>query len=104
MILKSELTGRNLKQAGFYSAAYRWHNKNKSGGNFGINLLTSQNWQDRHFELTGTYNTKGEITSLRLGELYQAGSPLTLKDLDIDRLVNAIKNGMERIKARSVTP
>lgn len=75
MITKSELTSNRLKKGlGAYRVAYRWHNKNKSGGNFGINIYYGKEFlRGRDKELTGEYNTSGIITGLRYGDLYSAG-------------------------------
>ena len=68
---KSELTGAKLKRdLGLEKAHYRWHNKNLSGGNFGINLRTGGS---KDYELTGHYDTSGRIVILKFGEIYQMG-------------------------------
>ena len=77
MIYKKELTGLKLKRdLNLMRANQRWHNKNKSGGNFGYNLFSDPGVSRTNFELTGAYNTKGEITSLRFGRIWQAGTPI----------------------------
>lgn len=69
-----QLKGTKLKKdLGLYRVIKRWHNKNNSGGNFGINLIKSPEWQDKHFELTGYHDLSGYIYSLKFSELYQAG-------------------------------
>lgn len=86
-MLKADLTGRKLKRdLGLKSASYRWHNKNNTGGNFGINLIAEEG--DKDHELTGTYDTEGVIRSLKYGELWQVGVAIdveTYEDL-VDRI------------------
>ncbi len=78
MIFKSELTGARLKRdLDLQKAHYRWHNKNKRGGNFGINLRTGNGFLgDGDFELTGSYNTAGLVTSLKFGWLFRVGTQI----------------------------
>lgn len=73
-----ELNGRAIKKAlGAERVMFRWHNKNKSGGNFGINILgvNKGDW-----EISGHYDTEGNILSLRFGKIYQAGMALSNRD------------------------
>ena len=104
MILKGELTGRRLKKdLGLHSAAQRWHNKNKSGGNFGINLIFDPRLECLNFELTGHYFPDGEISSLAFGELYQPGTkiyPATpyLHSLTYSGLIEIIKERIASIR------
>jgi len=78
MINIKELRGTSLKRdLGLERVIKRWHNKNKSGGNFGINLMTKQR---PHYEITGYHDTQGNVTSLSFGELYQAGTTIFRRD------------------------
>lgn len=80
MILKSELTGSRLKKAlGFHRGSYQWHNRNKSGGNFGINLYPTVNggWQRESYMLSGAYNSDGIVTALSFCEGFSAGVRLS---------------------------
>lgn len=61
------------------SVAFRWHNKNKSGGNFGINIH-DVNGQD--YQITGEYNTDGILRGLRFGFIYQAGIPVNVDSIE----------------------
>lgn len=72
-----ELSGARIKKSlGAFKVAKRWHNKNKSGGNFGINIYPrSTSLNDQAYEITGYHNTKGYVTRLRFSELYQAVGP-----------------------------
>ena len=87
-MLKSELTGRKLKRdLGLKRALYRYHNKNNTGGNFGINLMAGEDYKD--YELTGHYDTDGVIQQIKLGELYQVGVVLDVETYE--ELVDRIK-------------
>lgn len=63
-----DLRGTTLKKLlGFDRAMKRYHNKNKSGGNFGFTLIKSKNEKrkkDYWFNLHGIYDTEGNIRSL----------------------------------------
>jgi len=75
MIAKKELTGTVIKkELGARRCVQRWHNKNKSGGNFGFNIYFSEEF-DRATdkEITGEYNRDGDIINLRFGTLWQLG-------------------------------
>ena len=100
MITKKELTGEKLKKSlELHRAAYRWHNKNKSGGNFGINLDTSANWQELHFELTGYYNAQGQVIGLSFGKQFQATPKIQdVHLLDYDGLIEICKRRMEALQ------
>ncbi len=99
MILKSELTGAKLKRdLGLKSAKYRWHNKNKSGGNFGINLIAGDD--DKDSEIDGMYNTKGEVVTLSVGAIYQPGARLSdVPSLTYEKLIEKVKEILAAQKA-----
>lgn len=61
------------------SVHFRWHNKNKNGGNFRINLIgiAGKDW-----EISGQYNQDGIITHLRFGFIYQAGIAMSVNSLE----------------------
>ena len=66
-----ELNGKAIKKAlNAKSAAFRYHNRNTRGGNFGINVR-GVNGLD--CEISGDYNVEGQITHLRFGRLFQCG-------------------------------
>ena len=75
MITKKELTGNILKKnLDAKRVMYRWHNKNKSGGNFGINIYYAEEFnRETDKELTGYYSTDGNVYRLRFGSLYSCG-------------------------------
>jgi hypothetical protein len=82
-----ELNGPAIKKAlGCKSCLRRYHNKNKSGGNFGINIIDI-NGQD--VELSGDYNTEGDVIHLRFGRLYHAGISISERNFDV--LMDMIK-------------
>ena len=81
-----ELNGRAIKKAlGAQRVMFRWHNKNKSGGNFGINILGVNNGD---WEISGHYDTNGNILSLRFGKIYQAG--MLVSNRQFDELMSGI--------------
>ena len=89
----SELKGTFIKlKLGAKACRFRWHNKNKSGGNFGINIL-GLNGKD--YEISGAYDNNGIICNLRFGYIYQAGSLMPRKNLD--ETLEMIKNITHRL-------
>ena len=86
MINIKEFKGNLIKkQLGANSASFRWHNKNKSGGNFGINIYFAKEFnRETDREFTGYYNKEGEIYNLSYSPLYSAGGNIpiwALKDI-----------------------
>ncbi len=68
MIKIKDLNGTYLKKdLCIERVIKRYHNRNKSGGNFGINLMTGKS---KNFELNGNHDTNDVITSLYFTELY----------------------------------
>ncbi len=103
MISINELKGFNLKKdLKLKRVIKRWHNKNKSGGNFGINLKCHE---EPHYEITGYHDLEGNIYNLSVGELYQCGTTVFKRDScmkwDYKRLVtllNKLLNKTEETK------
>ena len=97
MITKKELKGVTIKKAiKAHRVAMRWHNKNKSGGNFGFNIYFGPEFnRGTDTELTGYYNKDGFITRLNYGFLYQAGHTIPkefLSSLDaLFKHINSVK-------------
>ena len=96
MININQLKGTNLKKdVGLHRVLKRWHNHNKTGGNFGINLYPMDH-ASKKFEITGEHDTDGTVRRLRFGELYQVGQTLFDNEYyslwDYDKLVCFIKN------------
>ena len=52
------------------SVSYRWHNKNKIGGSFGINIIGVNG---RDYQISGHYNNKGVVRELRFRPLSRYG-------------------------------
>jgi hypothetical protein len=74
----SELKGTELKKViNAQRVMKRYHNKNNSGGNFGIDIRL-QNGD--YYELGGNHNIKGEIWSLHFGKGYGLGAKIVRKD------------------------
>lgn len=74
-----ELKSRDIKKRfDAKSVALRWHNKNKSGGNFGMNI---HGVNGKDFEISGQYNIDGILSGLRFGFIYQAGIPMNVNSV-----------------------
>ena len=58
---------------------FRWHNKNNSGGNFGINIW---NVKGKDYEISGYYNVEGLLRGLRFGFIFQAGIPMNVQTIE----------------------
>lgn len=67
------------KRFGAKRVRFRWHNKNNSGGNFGINVI-GVNGKD--YEITGRYNVEGTLRSLRFGPIFQNGTPMNVNTVE----------------------
>jgi len=82
----SELKGQQIKNAlGIVRAIKRYHNKNKSGGNFGFTLIKGDRW----FDLNGYHDLSGHVKGLRFGNFGAAGTPINPKSFD--DLMSALK-------------
>jgi hypothetical protein len=76
-----ELISKDLKAAfGSRKARFRYHNKNKSGGNFTIELIGLPN---RDWDLHGEYNRDGKLYSLRFGPLFSYGHDIPCASKEI---------------------
>lgn len=98
MINIKELRGPKLKKdLGLRRVVKRWHNRNKSGGNFGINLMT---FKEPNYEITGYHDLKGNVTSLRVGELWGVGTTIFSKDTmhkwTYDKLILLLKKMIKK--------
>lgn len=67
------------KKLGAESVRFRWHNKNKSGGNFGINI---RGVKEKNYEILGRYNPEGLLRSLHFGYLFKSGTPMNVNSLE----------------------
>lgn len=92
MINISELKGTRIKKAiGADSVTKRYHNKNKSGGNFGFTIIKDKTLYD----LSGYYNTEGHVHRLRFGQYWKAGAELPIKPTTFEDLINSINKIMK---------
>ena len=94
-LMFSDLTGAKLKKMlGANKASRRYHNKNNSGGNFGINIYTDGK---DSFEINGKYNTKGEITSMGIGKLWGMPTQYRIGNTDKTQLLKFIKEKYNQV-------
>lgn len=80
------------KKLGAESVRFRWHNKNKSGGNFGLSIIGVKG---RDYEISGYYNITGKLYDLRFGFIYQAGISMSVSS--VEEMFEFIKESLERI-------
>ena len=73
-----DLTGPKLKKLlGAKRAKMRWHNKNKSGGNFGFDIMYGDSYNRKtDAELTGYYDPNRNLLSLRWGPAWESGTTI----------------------------
>lgn len=69
----------------------RYHNRNKNGGNFGVDIYMENGYQ----EIGGSYDTTGEIKNLHWGKDYQI-LRWNMKVKGIEELAEFIKGVDER--------
>ena len=86
----SEVRGQQIKKAlGIDTCVKRYHNRNKSGGNFGFTLVKGDRW----FDLNGYHDLTGHVKGLRFANFGAAGVPINPKSFD--DLMSALKRGFE---------
>ena len=68
MINIKELKGNFFKKEfNLFKCRYGYHNKNNSGGNFGLDFYLNEKFNElTDFTLDGDYNIKGEIFNLKI--------------------------------------
>lgn len=97
------LTGNNLKKSlGVYKVKKRYHNKNKRGGNFGIDVwVTDAPFNTpgyKAFQFSGEHNLAGEIYNLRFGEGWSLGSLIigkhNYREIKYSDLIEIVRNYM----------
>ena len=76
------------KELGAKISSFRWHNKNKNGGNFGIEI---RGIGKKDYELSGYYDKDGIVSSLRFGYIYQAGYVVSNLVTTFPELLESIK-------------
>lgn len=74
--LKSIQIKKNLCAA---SVRFRWHNKNNTGGNFGINVIGVKG---KNYEISGRYNCEGTLRCLRFGFINEVGIPMNVNSIE----------------------
>ena len=84
----------------FDKVSFRYHNKNKSGGNFAINYKIGE-WgkQDyKNYELEGEYKTDGSFIYLRVGVAYKGiGTKINLEMINsINDLLRAFVSAIKQ--------
>lgn len=87
------------KLSGAERVGYQWHNKNKTGGNFGYNLFfpnpNAIGGRDDYM-FSGEYDTTGKLRWLRVSKGFSAGISIPQEKLiDMPTLIGYMK---ERIK------
>lgn len=97
-----ELNGRAIKKIlKAKHVKFQWHNKNKSGGNFGIWLggLIGES-----FQISGYYDTLGNVNNIRFGFSYSAGAEIQFIDFN-DLMVKLLEIviGIGEAKRESLT-
>jgi len=78
--LKTSTIKRELKAN---KCKFRYHNKNKCGGNFGINIIFGEWLQEdyKNYEISGMYNVQGVLTHLSIGRAYQIGFKVEVENI-----------------------
>lgn len=102
MINLKDITGSKVKKFfGATRASFGYHNHNKTGGNFGFNLIFEREGkvhcgcgvytQDRSiYQIVGHYDNNGNVYSLRFCEGWSAGAG-NLEDLTLEEFLNFAK-------------
>jgi len=97
-----DLRGAKLKKSlGLKRVMKRWHNHNKSGGNFGINL-----YQDggQNYEITGDHNLAGKVTDLHFGHLWQCGVKLfddsDYREWTYNKLIDFLNSSINKLEQK----
>ena len=85
---KTELKTNELKKLlNAHRLNTQWHNKNKSGGNFGLNIYFGATFErDRDKQITGYYNKEGDLYGIKYGSMYGIGQKIPkciLKDIKL---------------------
>jgi len=74
-MLKAELkTSEIKKELKAFKVIQRYHNKNKSGGNFALEIRFNEEFKRGvDMEINGSYSVDGSLIHLNLGELWGSG-------------------------------
>src|SRR5260221_8767031 len=82
-----ELNGRSMKKHfNCKTSAFRWHNKNNSGGNFGLEI---RGLDGKNYEINGYYDSNGNIRNLRFGYVFHTYTRLSA--MTFEGLINEIR-------------
>lgn len=102
MINIKELKGTRFKrELNLKWCMFGYHNKNNSGGNFGINFRKEETFNEKiDFSLNGNYNNDGNlrglsIMSIRIGQFQ---SKINLEECDdINKLIEHLKQFYKKL-------
>jgi hypothetical protein len=89
------------KEFKFNQVGFRYHNKNKTGGNFAINYAFSEFGKDdyKDYELNGEYRTDGSFIYLEVGKAFKIGTRLDLSIIEnLSDLLREFKKVIEDLK------
>ena len=88
-----ELNGRSIKKSlNANRVHFQWHNRNNSGGNFGINI---RGLKGADFEISGDYDRQGTIHTLHFGYLCSLG--IRMFEDTFEKLMNSINEIVVKI-------
>lgn len=70
------------KELGLFRCCQRYHNKNKQGGNFALDLRFNKEFvRGQEMEISGDYAINGQIINLRLSEAFSCGQKIPKEHL-----------------------
>lgn len=91
-----ELNSLEIKRRlGAKSVRYQYHNRNRSGGSFAINI---RGVNGKDFELSGRYNIEGVLRSMHFGDIGTRLNPMYIDTIDgmYQFIENFIKTGASK--------
>ena len=107
MIIQDLKTSQIKKGLKANRCKFRYHNKNKSGGNFGINIIFSEFGKEdyKNFEISGNYDKGGLLYGLSVGLAYQIGFKVDVANMEelILKLKEMIKETDEEVKNKALS-
>jgi hypothetical protein len=81
----------NRKNFNLKTIKFMWNNKNKSGGNFSVNIKSTS---ERDYQIFGRYDSEGTIINLRFGIFLQYGCIIPANS--IEEMFEFIHNVLEK--------
>lgn len=107
MLKKEELKGNVFKKEfNLYKCSYGYHNKNNTGGNFGLNFYLKEEFNERtDFTLHGEYDINNEITHLDINSIRigQYGIIVKKEDYeDLNKLLEYLKKVYAQLNKEEV--